>query len=174
MNNDNDQPEAVPGSADALDAGLLEQAQRLEAEAAELRTQLNDNEEQLVRSLADLQNVRRRANEERIRLPQQGAENLLAALLPSLDTLELALKNKPAEATDWTRGVETVFAQLLTALQSQGVERIEQTGIPADPEVHEVLTAEDGGGETVVEILQTGYKLNDKTVRPAKVKVGNG
>ncbi len=168
-------PKTEPGNNpqdDKLDNALLEQLQQLEAEIGSLRSQLEDKEEQLIRSVADLQNVRRRATEERIRLPQLGAENVLQALLPALDTLELALKNKPAEATDWTRGVETIFTSLLTSLQSQGVERIEQTGVPADPEVHEVLTS-DGGGETVVEILQTGYRLNDKVIRPAKVKVGN-
>ncbi len=142
----------------------------LQSELETLRGQLEEKESQLLRTAADLQNVRRRANEDRIRLPQVGAENILQTLLPCLDTIELALKNKPDQATDWTRGVETIFTSLLTALESQGIERIEQTGVVIDPSIHEAVTTD--GGETVVEILQTGYRLHDKVVRPAKVRIG--
>lgn len=141
-------------------------------ELDELRTQLADKEEQLLRSIADLQNVRRRANEDRIRLPQLGAENILQTLLPCLDTIELALKNKPTEVTDWTRGIETILSSLLTTLQAQGVERIDQIGVPIDPEIHEVITIDSEGAETVVEILQTGYRLHDKVLRAARVRGG--
>jgi molecular chaperone GrpE len=140
-------------------------------ELEQLREENRQAKEAHLRALADLQNVRRRAQEERIRLPQLGAQSLLTALLPTLDHLELALKNKPAQDSDWTRGVEAIFHSFWGALAAEGVERITATGVAVDPAIHEVITAENGG-DTVVEVFQAGYRLGDRIVRPAKVKAG--
>lgn len=137
-----------------------------------LREESRQAKEAHLRALADLQNVRRRAQEERIRLPQLGAQSLLISLLPTLDHLELALKNKPAQDSDWTRGVAAIFNSFLSALAAEGVERITATGVAVDPAIHEVITAENGG-DVVVEVFQAGYRLGDKVVRPAKVKAGS-
>ena len=129
--------------------------------------------EQLLRAMADLQNIRRRAEEDRIRLPQLGAEKIILAILPTLDTLELALKNAPKEQDEWGKGVESIFSNLFSALEAEGLQRIDAVCVPVDPEKHEVLMPDpDAKPNEVSEILQTGYTLNGRVIRAAKVKAG--
>lgn len=134
---------------------------------------LAEKEEQLLRALADLQNVRRRAEDDRVRLPQIGAQNIAMALLPTLDNLELAIQNIPEKKDDWTKGVESIFSSLQASLIAQGLERIDGVGEDIDPEKHEVLMADPEAEEgKVSEVLQAGYSLKGKVIRAAKVKGG--
>lgn len=129
--------------------------------------------EKLLRTMADLQNVRRRAEEEKIRLPQIGAEKIVLSLLPILDNLELALNNIPQKKDDWITGVENIFSGLFTALQNEGLKKIDEKNIPVNPDKHEVLMADPNGKPGIVsEVLQTGYTLKGKVIRAAKVKAG--
>lgn len=129
--------------------------------------------EKLLRAMADLQNVRRRADDDRIRLPQIGAEKIAKILLPVLDNLELALQNAPEEKDDWTHGVENIFSGLFTALQNEGLEKITEVNVAVDPEKHEVLMADpEAEAGMVSAILQSGYTLKGKVIRAAKVKAG--
>jgi len=147
-------------------------AEALQEEITGLRAQLSEKEEQLLRAKADLQNVRRRAEDERLHLPKLGAVKIFQSLLPTLDHIELALKNKPAEETDWIRGVESIYSALFSALQAEGIERIDQTGIAIDPMIHEVIVMDGDTGDVVTDILQSGYQMHGKVIRPAKVKAG--
>jgi molecular chaperone GrpE len=131
------------------------------------------HKEKMLRAMADLQNVRRRADEDRVRLPQLGAEKIALSLLPVLDNLELAMKNMPAEKNDWMNGVENIFTGMLTALQNEGLETIAETDVAVNPEKHEVLMADPEGKPGMVSsILQTGYSLKGKVIRAAKVTAG--
>ncbi len=134
---------------------------------------LEEKEERLLRVQADLQNVRRRSEEERVRLPQIGAENIVLSLLPTLDHLELAITSMPKLKDDWTKGVQAVFSGLSSALQNEGLEKINMSGVPVDPEKHEVLSIDENAKKGEVgEILQPGYVFRGKVVRVAKVKGG--
>lgn len=134
---------------------------------------LAEKEEQLLRTMADLQNVRRRADEDRIRLPQIGAEKVLLALLPVLDNLELALKNAPKKEDDWSKGVLSIFQSLESTLRAEGLERIDEEGVDIDANCHEVLMADESAEKGKVSaILQPGYRYKGRVIRAAKVKGG--
>jgi molecular chaperone GrpE len=139
----------------------------------ELQLLLEKKEEELLRCMADLQNVRRRSEQERLRLPQIGSEKILSSLLPSLDHLELALQNMPEKKDDWAKGVESIFSSLLSALESEGLEKIDTSGVPVDPEKHEVLSVDENAkpGE-VGEVFQAGYMFKGNVLRAAKVRAG--
>jgi len=130
-----------------------------------------DFEEKYLRAAADLQNVRRRADADRATLPTIGKIALFEALLPTIDTAEMATKNPPKKPTEWEKGAIAILGGIFPVLEKMGFEKIAETGVEINPEIHEVLIA-DGDGKKVVEILQTGWRLGDRVVRAAKVKAG--
>ena len=132
--------------------------------------------EQLLRSMAEFQNFRRRAQQEREQLRQFAVEALLLELLPVLDNFERTTaalhSGAPIEAV--AEGVNAVERQLRGVLDSRKVARIAAKGLPFDPEVHEAVVTEDSlwyDDGTVLEELEPGYTLHGRVIRPAKVKV---
>lgn len=121
--------------------------------------------DQLQRSKAEFANARRRADERLASQRAQAAASLVEKLLPILDSCEAALG----------QGIEDVRPindALFEVLSNQGLERVDTVGELFDPEVHEAVMYEEGDGEqTVIEILRTGYRWNDRVVRAAMVKV---
>jgi len=153
------------------DMELLQRIEELEQQCLESEKKASEEEEKYLRSAADLQNIKRRFEDDRRILPQMGKEKLFRALLPFLDNANLALQNISKEKTEWEKGTEAILQSLLPSLLSEGFEVIDQVDLPLDPHVHEVLMSE-GSGEKVTEILQVGYRLGEKVVRAAKVKAG--
>lgn len=129
------------------------------------------------RALADLQNFKRRADEERSELQVFANMNMLSAIFPALDNFTRAFAVIPENLKndDWVKGIMAIEANLMTALLNIGLETIDQTGIPADPQKHEVLMEVEGTSEQaglIIEIFEKGYAFKGKTIRPAKVSVG--
>jgi molecular chaperone GrpE len=128
-----------------------------------------------VRQLADLDNARKRIERERREDTARITVHVIEPLLPVLDAFEraLAAHSDPAYE-DYRKGFELIYRQLLEALGRFGVERIEAVGRPFDPHVHQAVERvessehEDG---TVVEDLRHGYKLRERVLRPALVRV---
>lgn len=137
----------------------------------ELEAQLREMEEKYLRAAADMQNIRRRAEEERNRLPLLGKISLFEALLAHFDHAELALKNVPKAPNTWEHGIISILEGMFSALAVSGLEKIEATGVPVDPNIHDVLASEDGGAD-VVEVFQPGWKWGETVIRAAKVKAG--
>ena len=129
-------------------------------------------EEKWLRCSADLQNVRRRAEEDRLRFPTMGKVEIIKNLLPTLDHAELALKNIPQNPNEWESGVIVVLQGILPLLRSSGLEKIDAVHVSVDPNIHEVLMSE-GDGSTVVEILQSGWRIGEVVIRAAKVRAGD-
>ena len=103
---------------------------------------------------------------------ERATEGLIEALLPVLDSFELALSTLDDADEKVRKGVELVYAELLSVLERQGLEKLETDGKPFDPNVHEAVMQEDGDGEPVVtETMRTGYRLKGRVLRPAMVKV---
>ncbi|MDP7477272.1 MAG: nucleotide exchange factor GrpE, partial [Candidatus Peribacteraceae bacterium] len=75
---------------------------------------------------------------------------------------------------DWIKGLYATEQQLMADLQSVGLQKIESMGQAVDPQIHEVLQAAEGEKDIIVQVLEEGYSLNGKTIRPAKVIVGSG
>ena len=122
---------------------------------------------------ADFENYRKQAMRREAAIVERASESLVEKLLPVLDSFESAVAQLP-ETTDpgVRKGVELVFAQLVSALEGAGLERIDADGQPFDPNEHEAVMHEDGDGEPVVSAtMRTGYRLKGRVVRPSMVKV---
>jgi molecular chaperone GrpE len=146
-----------------------DQVAKLKDEVAVLR-------DQMVRSMAEAQNIQRRMREHHEESLRFAAQPLVSALLPVLDNLErsLASLEMGASAEKVLEGVRAIDRQLRSALASVNVERIPAVGQPFDPEVHEALTttvSEDHDENTVTAEIEPGYKMHGRVIRPARVQV---
>ena len=154
-------------------------ASELEADLARLSQLQSERDEYLDtlrRVQAEFENYRKRVIKEQTALVDRATEGLVEQLLPVLDSFELALKNFDAAGGQDTesvrKGVELVYAELLSVLEKAGLSRVEAEGKPFDPNVHEAVMQEEGDGEPVVtDVLRTGYTLKGRVLRPAMVKV---
>lgn len=126
--------------------------------------------EELQRAKADFLNARKRLEAHTETLIARATSAHIESLLPLCDSFELAMKD-PAWSTaddNWRKGVEGIYNQLQAILRGYGVSSIEALNTPFNPHEHEALRGE---GDMVTEVYQTGYKLNDTVIRPAKVSV---
>lgn len=129
------------------------------------------------RALADLQNFKRRAEEERAGLVLFANMHFLQAIFPVIDNFGRAFQHIPDDLKDneWVKGVYTVEKQFVETLRSLGLEEINCTvGIPFNPHLHEVVMQAPGEKDAVLECFEKGYSFKDQVIRPAKVKVGDG
>ena len=122
---------------------------------------------------ADFENYRKQAMRREAAIVERASEGLVEKLLPVLDSFEAAVGALPADAEDGVRkGIELVYAQLVTVLEGAGLVRIDADGAAFDPNEHEAVIHEDGDGEPMVTAtMRTGYRLKDRVIRPAMVKV---
>ena len=141
---------------------------------AQLQEELATMTEAAKRALADLQNFKRRTEEERADLRIHANLNLLESIFPAIDNLARAFESIPKElqSNEWVKGIQATEAGLLASLEQLGLKAINETGIPVDPNLHEVLMEGEGPTGQVTQIIEKGYEFNGKTIRPAKVQVG--
>ncbi len=137
-------------------------------ENSSLKTRLEDLENQLKRALADYQNLEKRVTLERHEWIKSANRNVLLRLLPVLDILILADKHVE------NQGIQLSIQQFLDALKQEGVEKIQTENKEFDPYTMECVETVEGKAGNVVEEVRAGYKLYDKILRPAQVKVGKG
>ena len=164
MHHDDNHPEEeIEAKEESSDAG-----------ETDLQQQLAQMTEHAKRTMADMQNLKRRQEEERKVLVSMANTNLIRTLLPVLDNLERAMGHIPPEAEKWAEGMQMSVNQFKKSLQDAGLEEIECQGQIFNPELHEALVHEAGEKDQVTEVLEKGYKLGDRVIRHAKVKVGNG
>ena len=132
-------------------------------------------EESLMRVTADYANYRRRTEEERELTKKRCTEQLVKELLTVVDSLQLALTQTPIEQRgEFYKGVELTLAQLLTTLEDAGLEPIQLEKF--EPTIHEAILTEtsEEPKDTILEVLQPGYKLGGIVIRTAKVKLSSG
>ncbi len=143
-------------------------------ELIKLQAELAAMTETAKRAMADLQNFKRRTEEERGEIQIFANMRFLQALFPALDNFARAFGSVPPELAenDWVKGVQSIESNLLRALTDLGLEAIDQVNVPADPHRHEILMEGDGPTGQVIQIFEKGYAFKGKTVRPAKVMVG--
>jgi molecular chaperone GrpE len=128
------------------------------------------------RERAEFSNYKKRIDRDYAQLNQTITGSVIKKYLVILDDLELALKAKPtnAEGAAWANGIELIARKLQSILDSEGIERINQNKVPFDPNMHEAISNEDAPdfecGE-VIEVVRQGYKLGDRILRPAMVRV---
>jgi len=128
------------------------------------------------RAQADLQNAKARMEKEAQEIRSYAMLGLIEKLLPTISNFQRAFAHLPEDLVEheWIKGLQATEQQLMADLQSVGLSQIESLGKPVDPQVHEVLQAVEGEKDIVVSVLEEGYTLNGKAIRPAKVIVGNG
>ena len=150
------------------------------AEIASAKKEAADNYDRYVRSVADMDNFRRRTVREKEELRQFAASKVLEDLLPVLDNLSLGLaaaKAPNADLKTLVGGIGMVAEQLKTSLSGHGLKEINPLGQPFDPNLHEAISqqphAEIAEG-SVVTVVRTGYSLNGRLLRPASVIVSTG
>ena len=161
------EPQAAPQQEAAADP-LLEELEKL-------RKQMDEKEEQYLRLAAEYDNFRKRSQKEKEGLYQGAKSDAVAAFLPVYDNLERALKQETADEA-YKKGVEMTITGLKEILSKLGVEEIPALGETFDPALHNaVMHVEDenAGENTVVDVFQAGFKLGEKVIRFAMVKVAN-
>jgi molecular chaperone GrpE len=163
---ENSSETAAGGTAVSEASGPGAELQKLKAE----RDSLLDR---LARAQAEFENARRRASKEQLDFRDYAAADSIKPLLPVLDSFERALQVK-SEPADFRSGVELIYKQLQDALAKIGVKAIPAKGEQFDPHVHEAIEmveTSDAADHEVIEELQRGYKIKDRLLRPAMVKV---
>jgi molecular chaperone GrpE len=165
----------VDEEAETGEAGAQRQAEKTDprAEVERLEKELAQVRDQWLRTLADLDNYRKRSEREQRELRRYALFEPLRDLLPVVDNLERAL-SAGGEVEDLKRGVRLILQQLQDYLRSQGVREIAALGAPFDPSQHDAVSRfEDPGvtAPTVADELQRGYALAERLLRPALVRV---
>lgn len=126
-----------------------------------------------LRAKAEGENIRRRAQDDIAKASKFASEKFASAMLPVKDSLEAALANENQTLDSLREGVELTLRQLVAAFQSAGVSDEDPTGKKFDPNRHQAIAAVEAEGEpnTIVTVLQKGYLLHDRVIRPAMVTV---
>lgn len=166
---DNGAPADSPPAAPAdVAAGLAAAYEKLKAD----RDTLYDR---LLRKQAELENFRKRTQREKEDFLQHATADLIRALLPTLDGFERALAHRDANLpAEFSQGVELIYRDLLDVLRRAGLAPIETVGKMFDPHLHqavETVVSPDHRDQEIVEELQRGYRLKQRLLRPAIVKV---
>jgi molecular chaperone GrpE len=128
------------------------------------------------RERAEFSNYKRRIERDQVQLTQAVTGSVIKKYLVILDDLDLALKNRPTDkdSAAWVGGIELVVRKLEAIIESEGVERINQNKVPFDPNLHEAISHEENPDfecDEVIEVVRQGYKLGDRILRPAMVRV---
>lgn len=160
------QTDNTDNAADAEEVDPLAKAQQ---EVEELK-------KQLLYKTAEFENYRKRTLKEKADLILNGGEKTIAAILPILDDFERAIADKSEDPKAIKEGVQMIFNKFIKTLEGLGVKKIETADKDFDVDFHEAIAMVPGMGDDkkgkVIDCVQTGYTLNDKVIRHAKVAVG--
>lgn len=128
------------------------------------------------RERAEFANYKKRIDRDQAQLHQTVTGSVIKKYLVILDDLDLALKNRPdsGDGAAWAEGIELIVRKLQAVIDGEGIDRINQNKVQFDPNLHEAISNEDSpefeSGE-IIEIVRQGYKLGDRILRPAMVRV---
>lgn len=148
-----------------------------EFELINLKAELEEMEDKFLRARAEIANMANRGKNEREQLQKYRSQDLAKKLLPSIDNLERALATDVSDdhGASLKKGVEMVLESLKQALKEEGIEKIPAKGEAFDPNLHQAVqtvpATEELSADTIVEVLQEGYKLHDRVLRPTMVIV---
>lgn len=150
----------------------------LQEKVDKLEEELKQSEDKYLRLYAEFENFKRRKNKEIETNNVYKSQKVITEILPSLDNLERALQveSDNEEIKSLLKGVEMVYEGLLNVLKSEGVELIETENAQFDPNYHHAVMQEEAGEKesgAILDTFQKGYKLKDRVIRPAMVKVNS-
>ncbi len=176
------EPEAASAQSDeqktpaADEAKPTDEAPAPEPTIEELQATAQEYLEGWQRARAEFSNYKRRVDRELLEAYQRAAGDILTRYLGVLDDLERALKDRPqeGETAAWAEGIEMIYRKMKSILEAEGVEPIQAAGERFDPNFHEAISHEDDNESPsghVIEVVQPGYRLGDRVLRPAMVRV---
>lgn len=166
--------EELEAAAAANEVDALAQLENAQAELTALQAQVAELKDQALRAQAEAQNARRRADDEIAKIRKFAVESFAESLLPVLDSLEAGLKVESATAEQLREGTEATLRQLLSALERNKVVEVDPApGARFDPANQQAISMvpADQEANTVVSVLQKGYTIADRVLRPALVTV---
>lgn len=130
------------------------------------------------RAKADYINLQKELDNSRLNISIHSREKMAQKLLPVLDSFDMAFQNKESwEKVDknWRMGIEYIYSQFMTSLSESGIEKINEINVPFNPNLHQsiaaILTEKEEQDHTIESILQVGYKIGDRVIRPARVNI---
>ncbi len=177
--NDENLQEEVNGQETTaeLSEDATEEEEQVETDPlTEANEEIEKLKDQLLRTIAEFDNYKKRTLKEKTELILNGGEKTITAILPILDDFERALSDNTDDPTAIKEGMELIFKKFMKTLESMGVKKIETDEADFDVDFHEAIAMVPGMGDDkkgkVVDCIQTGYMLNDKVIRHAKVAVG--
>ena len=155
----------LPDDVDSLKALLDDERQKAQSFMASWQ-----------RAAADFQNYKRRVEEERSETARFASAALIINLLPMIDDLERALMNVDTHLAGltWVDGIRLIHRKFQAVLEMTGVQEIEADGEDFDPSQHEAVSQGPGEENKIIAVVQKGYRLGDRVIRPAMVVVGDG
>ena len=170
-----DEAAEAAGEAETTE-GAAEAAEPEDPRIAELRQQAEEYNNRYLRAQADFDNFRRRTLKEKEELAQYASMKLITQLLPVIDNFGRALQTggEQTDSQSFFKGVDMIYRQFSQVLEAEGLKAMDPVGQPFDPEMHQaIMQVESDEYEEgiVVEVVQPGYWLKDKVIRPAMVKV---
>ena len=157
--------------AEKEEASMEDEAKKAEEEAKKAE---EAESERYMRLMAEFQNFKRRVAREKSDIHAYANEKIVGDLLPVLDNFERALDTEGGDLEAYAKGMQLIFEQLKKALENAGLEEIKAMDETFDPNVHNAVmteSLEDKEDGTVTNVLQKGYKLKDKVIRPSMVAV---
>lgn len=160
----------------AEEAGAKAEEKKEEDPLEKANNEIAELKDKYLRTLAEFDNYKKRTLKEKAELILNGGEKTVKAVLPVLDDFERALKDKSDDPKAIKDGVTMIFNKFVKTLESLGVKKIDTTDKDFDTDFHEAVAMVPGMGDDkkgkVIDCVQTGYTLNDKVIRHAKVAVG--
>lgn len=167
-------------AADAAEQEAVELTpeQQLAKQLEEVSAQYEDQKDKYLRLAAEFDNFRRRTSKEKAELIKNGGEKTITAILPIIDDMERAIDNahKSEDVKALLEGLELIYQKFIKLLGQEGLEVMQPKGEAFDTDFHEAIalvpTPEEENKGKVLDCVQTGYKLNEKVIRHAKVVVG--
>lgn len=142
----------------------------------EAQKQIEELKDKYLRTVAEFDNYKKRTLKEKTELILNGGAKTVAAILPVLDDFERAIADKSEDPKAIKEGIQNIFNKFVKSLETLGVKQIETKDKDFDTDYHEAVAMVPGMGDDkkgkVVDCLQTGYTMNDKVIRHAKVAVG--
>lgn len=170
-----EQQEVLEG--EIADFSVDERAE-LEAELTKAKTEAAEYLEGWQRARAEFANYKKRVERDQAYVYQNAASSVIRRYVELIDDLERALKNRPQEGDGlaWAGGIELIYRKFLAILESEGVTQMDPTGELFDPNLHEAVTSENSPEHesgAIIEVLQKGYLIGDRVLRPAMVRVAS-
>ena len=162
----------IPAVSSTQDAGEPDETDG--SGSASLRAENEKLKDQFLRSRADFENYRRRMEKEKTEFRRYAVADTLRDLLPVLDNFERALSVSTASVEDFKTGIEMIARQLADVLERQGLQTLDPAGEPFDPLFHEAIArveTDEAEPNSVFDVMQKGYMLHERLLRPAMVRV---